>query len=174
MSTPSVHQGDHYFVGTVSCGGLDVPAGAIADSNFSSAATARLDAAKAVHQFPIGYDQDDGADVATKTRKIHLARGAGTVLEFAVVVAVAPAGGNKAIAIDLQKSTGGGAFTSLLNAPVAIDSSKSALTKYLATLITTPTYTANDILEVVVTASGNTGNQAQGMAAVAMLAENPA
>jgi hypothetical protein len=176
MSAPNVFQGDVYVTGTLSCGGLDVPAAAIGDAKFSSAASDRLAAAKAIHQFPVSYGQDDGADVASKTTKIHLARGAGTVLEFAIETTIAPAGNgcNKQFTVDLQKSTAGGAFSSLLNTPLVIDSTKTALTKYLAVLATTPTYAANDILQEVVTASGNTGNQAQGMLGVAMLAENPA
>lgn len=174
MSQPSVLQGDLIVFGNLSSSGLDVPAGAIGNAEISTSVAERIAAAKLVHQFPASARQVHGTDVVARTEIIHIAKGAGTVAEFSAAVTAIAAEGDKSLTVDLQKSTGGGAFATLLAAPIAIDASEAALTKYTATLVVSPTYVAGDLLAVVVTVAGSEETQSQGLAAVAMLQENPA
>jgi hypothetical protein len=102
-----------------------------------------------------------------------VAKGAGQINEFAAAVDAVPAGGDKAVTVDLQKSTGGGAFATLLTAVITINSASSAKTKYTGTLVATPTFVAGDLLRIVVALTGTTGNQAQGLVARAVVQENP-
>jgi len=173
MPSPTLINGDVIVAGRLSPSALDVPPNSLNDSSWSTSPSNRLTANKIIQQFPRSHSQAAATDATTETRIIHVAKGAGTVAQCAAAVLVAPATGNKQITIDLQKSTGGAAFATMLNAPVTIAAAQAALTQYQATLAPTPTYAAGDILAVVITASGSTGTQAQGAIAEAVLQENP-
>lgn len=172
MSLPTIFQGDVQVNGTISASAMDLPPTCVRSSNFSAASTDRLEAAKAVHQFPVTRSQKNGTDAVTETVTLHIAKGAGTLVSFQIVADAVPAGGDKTVTIDFQKRNSG-AWTSLLNAALVLDSSKSANTVYTAVLVATPTYAAGDLLRIVITAAGSTGTQAQGVCATAFVQEHP-
>lgn len=172
MANPTIVSGDLQVNGTLSAGAMSLPAGSVGNTQVSSSTTERIAATKLIHQFPVGTAQADGADVASRTEMVHVARGSGTLAEFSVGIGTAPAGGDKQYTVDLQKSTGGGTFASMLSAPITVSTADSSRSKKTATLSVT-SYSAGDLLRVVVTASGTTGTQGQGMVAVAFLQENP-
>jgi hypothetical protein len=147
---------------------VPIPAGSLTDDAIASAAA--IAATKVVQEITGKAAQNGGADVAAATTPIHAAYKAGTVVGFRVAILTAPTGGDKAFTVDLKKSTGGGAFASILSAVVTIDSSKANNTTYSAT-ISSGSYSAGDILQVVVAASGSTGSQGQGVIAEAILHE---
>ncbi len=173
MANPSIVQGDLVVYGALSASSIDQPAGSIKNSHFSATASDRLAASKAVHQFAVAAEQKNGTDAVSETRIVHIAKGAGTVVDFQAVADAVPASGDKAASIDLQKSTGGGAFATLLTTPIVLNSSDTNRTPNTGTLVGSPTYAAGDLLAVVVTVSGSTGSQAQGLCARAMVQENP-
>ncbi len=174
MSLPNVIQGDVQVGGTLSASHFDLSAGDVKNANFSSAISDRLDAAKAIHHFPVRHAQKEGTDAVSETIRLHTAKGSGILASFQVVAAVVPAGTgcDKQVTLDFQKWNGS-TWSSLLTAAITIDSSKAANTVYTATLIATPTYLAGELLRQVWTASGSVGSQAQGICAVAMVQEQP-
>jgi hypothetical protein len=173
MANPNIIQGDLVVTGNLMPGGIQLPSGIVTGNNVSSQAAGRIQAGQVVHQFPVKTAQADGADVVSRTEQLHIALGAGTVIDFSLALTVAPSGGNKLFTVDLQKSTGGGAFASLLTSPITVDTTKTALTRIVGALAATPTYVAGDLLRIVVVASGSTGSQGQGLIARAAVQENP-
>lgn len=144
--------------------GFSPPAGCI--SNAAIAVAADIDPAKMGHQHAITYTQDSGADVASKTRVVHVARGAGEVIGVQIAIDTAPNGGNKLFTVDVKKSTAGGVFATILTGVVTVDDDDTDRSVVSGTLIPSPTFVAGDILEVVIAASGSTGSQGQGVAVV--------
>jgi hypothetical protein len=139
-----------------------IPGGNITNAEVSD--TAAIAASKLVHHFIARHSQGVGTAVVTSTEVIHVAKAAGTVAALRIGVVTAPTGGNKQFTVDVKKSTGAGAFTSILSAAYAVDNTKANLTTYSG-VIGTATYAAGDIFEIVVTASGSTGTQGWGVCA---------
>lgn len=105
-----------------------------------------------------------GANIAAVTKLVHIVRGGtGSVVGFEVAITGA-ATGDRTATVDLQKSTGGGAFASILTSVITIDASTVILTATAAT-IATPALTDGDILQVVVALGGSAGTQPQGLIA---------
>ncbi len=93
------------------------------------------------------------------------------MLEFDVALTTPPTGAMQ-FTVDLQRSTAGGAFASILTGPVTITSANTARQTVQAALAATA-YLAGDQFQVVVTPSGGSGTQAQGLAASLWVRENP-
>lgn len=162
----SLIQGDVHVRGTVTANAITIPTGSITDA--SIAGGAGIAASKLEHQFPVRYQTVAGAAVATATHPVHVVQGAtGTVVGLRVASVTAPTSSDTVV-VDLQKSTGGGAFASVLTGTVTLDSSSVNRTAYSGT-IASPSLVAGDILQVVVTVSGTT---CQGLVVVATLAED--
>lgn len=144
---------------------MSIPSSSIRNAQVSI--DAAIQAEKLEHVKTIRYVQDSGADVVSKTSLLYVCRSVNgaTVRDFAVTVSTAPTGGDKKFTVDLQKSTGGGAFASILSAVADISSSDSNRSTEVPTLSSTA-LVQGDILQVVVTASGSTGSQAQGAMAL--------
>jgi hypothetical protein len=149
-------------------GRFDIPAGTITNSDLS--ASAAVAASKVVHQISAVSQFATGTTVAAKTEVVHVARAAGTIGALKVFATVAPTGGTLAYTVDLQKSTGGGAFASVLSAAYTVDATKTDRTAYSGTLSTT-TYAAGDALAIVWAVSGATGTQGIGACATVFLEE---
>lgn len=132
-------------------------------SNARVQAAAGIEATKLQHQHQVHHSQKAGVDVASETITIHIARGAGTVVGLRIFPTTAPTGGDKKYTVDLQRSTAGGAFASLLTAAEEIDSGNTSRVTVAATLVANPAYIASDALQLVITASGSTGSQGQGL-----------
>jgi hypothetical protein len=150
---------------------LYIPAGSITNAEIASSAA--IGAGKVVQEFARDSRQANGADVASKTELIHTARAAGTIGALKVALTTAPTGGNKKFTVDLQKSTGGGAFATVLSAVVDIDNTDTSLTVVSGTLAASA-YVSGDIFAIVWTASGTTGNQGQGAIAEVFFEESTA
>lgn len=168
----SVIQSDLLILGQFSCNTLNAPAGCISDAQI--AVGTPIQATKTVHQFSHCAAQPDGVNVAAVTQLLHVARAGstgGAVLEFDVAVTTPPTGAMQ-FTVDLQRSTAGGAFASILTGVVTITAANTARQTVQAALATTA-YLAGDQFQIVVTPSGGSGTQAQGMAASLWLRENP-
>jgi len=146
--------------GTVSVFGLT-------DASISSAAP--ISDTKTVHRYTFELTQT-GTVVAGKAGRINYS--SGTLLEVTAAITEAQATGNYAVTVDLKKSTGGGAFASVLSSTLTLNSGNTLYVPVLAT-INTSSLIASDILLIVVTVSGNSGAQAQGLAVTVTLSENP-
>lgn len=148
-----------------------LPAGSIDNAGIEAAAG--IAASKVVHQFPLRHTQLDGADVVAATELVHIARGAGELLGVSVVCDAVPDGGDKSVSVDVQKSTGGAAFATMLDATIDVDSGETDLTPIDGVVVSSNTYAADDVLAFVVTVAGSTGTQAQGLCVTAWVRENP-
>lgn len=146
--------GDQIVNGTVIAQGLQLSTGTITPEMMSKS------------RLSFDYSQGNGAAVAAETGKtLHIVRGAtGTIKAFqAAITGTIATGGDRTVTIDLKKSTGGGAFASVLSATIVFNSSSTLLTVTAAT-ISSAGLVAGDILEVTVAVAGVAGNQALGLA----------
>ncbi len=170
MANPSVIQGGMIIYGSLSASAIEYPALSVKTGHFSATAGDRLEASKAIHHFPISYYQPDGAAVAAQTATLHIAKAAGTLVGIqAVITGVIPTGADT-VTIDFQKSTAGGAFATLLTGTIVLDVASVIRVPESGTPIASPIYAAGDVLRIVVTVSGTSG---QGLGVTAFVQELP-
>lgn len=159
-----------HIKGNLSAETMDIPAGTIVSADVS--ASAAIAAAKLVHRFPVRHSQNEGAVVADETVGIHIAAAAGVVASIEVVCTSTAPVGNSTVTVDLQKSTAGGAFATMLSSVVTIDSANTVRVAEAGTLSGTA-YVDGDILELIIDATVGSGTLPTGMAIVVTLQENP-
>ena len=142
-------------------------------TNAAVAAAAGIAATKLVHQFSLDYAQAPGSDIATATLDLHIAQATGEIVAFEAAITGVVATGDRSVTVDLQKSTGGGAFATVLSAAITLDSG-NALRVLEAGTVSTTTFADGDLLRVVVTqVAGSTGTRPQGLAVTVTVRENP-
>lgn len=111
--------------------------------------------------------------VALASRMLATIRGAtGTVIGFESAIVTKATGADRTIAVDLQKSTGGGAFASICSVTCNFTNSSANLTPVAAVLSST-TLVDGDILRAVVTVAGSAGAQALGLHCTLHWKEDP-
>lgn len=159
----AVFQGSVIIVGTTTLiGNVTLPADFLTNTMVNTAAN--IDADKLEHRHHIGYDQAGGSDVVSATRMLYIARGSATIKKITARVTTAPTGGDKQFTVDVQKAANGSSsWSSLLSAVITFSSADSNNTKEDGTLIGSPVLSAGDALRVVITPSGSTGSQGQGV-----------
>ena len=168
-------EGTVHFPGTVSIGSYFYPpAGSINNDAISSSATQRIAASKVVHQFTLTRQPFGPATtISAITELLHSVRGAaGTAIGLEVSVVTPATGADRTVSIDLQKSTGGGAFATILTTPLVLNNATAALTPQSA-VIASSSLSDGDILRVVITVAGAAGNQAIGLLLALVLQEDP-
>jgi hypothetical protein len=149
-----------------------LPANSVTDASVQTAAG--IQASKVQQQYVITYRQKTGTDVASATEDTYIVHGAtGTVIGVDVVCTTAPTGGLKQFTVDVQKGNQSTGFTTLLTAVVTYDQSKANKQVVAGTLIASPTLANDDTIRVVITASGATGSQGQGLVVVVTIREDP-
>ena len=164
MAEPSRLIGEQHFAGPiVFLDTVTMPSGAVGNAEIEAGAA--IAATKLQHQFPLVHTQKTGTDVTAQTDIVHVARGAGTLVSVEAVVDTVPTGTgvDLKVTIDVKKSTGGGAFTSLLSAAFDIDDGYTDKVLVAGTVGGSNTYADGDLLEVIVAVSGSVGSQAQGL-----------
>lgn len=165
MADPIIDPTDRICNGDWSFGGnVTLPGSTITDDTIELAAN--IDADKLQHRHVVKYYQVAGTDVASQTAPIHIALADGLVRYVKIMPITVPSGGgvDKVYTVDIQKSTGAGAFATILSSAYTINSSKVARTVYTATLDSAQDdYSAGDSFQVVIAASGSTGSQGQGV-----------
>jgi hypothetical protein len=172
MVAPTRIEGETQFAGdVVMLAGVTMPSGVI--TNAHVAAGAAIAATKLQHQFPIHLSTAGGTAVTAVTNIVHIARGAGTVVSVEAALATVPTGTgtDKTVTIDVQKSTGGAAFATLLSSTIVLDSGNTDRVAEAGTLAATPTYADGDLIQIVVTVSGSTGTQGTGLIVTAFVQE---
>jgi hypothetical protein len=171
MSVPSTLYGDFILPGNLALTGTaQLPAAAVTDTNVSG--TANISQAKIQSRPHATYGQAGGADAANATQVMFRAHKACTVLAAKITPDVVPAGGTKALAVDVKKSTAGGNWTSILTGTGSITANSAARTPVALTLSGTPTLIADDLLQASVTISGSNGTNVQGFLLDVILAED--
>ena len=172
----SEERGDNNWSGTNTfTGALTLTAGTVTNAMVNSAAA--IAATKLINRLVYTHAQKTGTVVAAATEEIAIARAGtanttSTILSFEVTCSTVPTGGDLAFTVDLHRSTAEGAFATVLSAPLTFDSSKVARRVYTATLSAT-TFIDGDIFRVVVTTSGSTGTQGNGLLCELRLDEQP-
>jgi hypothetical protein len=98
---------------------------------------------------------------------------AGSALQVRAKITEAIAtGGDRTVTIDVQRSTGGGAFSSILGSTIVFTSASALLLDTIAT-ISQPTLAAGDVLLASVAVAGAAGAQAQGLAVSILESQQP-
>lgn len=116
----------------------------------------------------------DSTTVVAVTKTLTGIHYTGSVVEVSVTPVTAPTGGDLAFTVDIKKSTGAGAFATILTGVVTVNSSSANRTAQYATLSGTPTLVRGDLLQIVVAVSGSTGTQGAGYDVTIRTRENPA
>jgi hypothetical protein len=145
-------------------GTIGLPAGSVADA--AIAANAGIQAFKLTHQIQHDYQQSNaGAVVAETGKTIHIARNAGTIGGIqGAITGTKATGADRTVNVDLQKSTGGGAFATVLSSTLLFDSTVGTTLLVAKTgNVSSAAYLAGDIFQIVVTVAGAAGNQALGL-----------
>jgi hypothetical protein len=142
---------------------IDVPGNAFGDSEHT--ATRPLGPSKTT---PIRAADVElfgpSTSVVALTKDIHIVAGqSGTLKSFEAVICGAIAtGADRTISVDLQKSTGAGAFATVLTAPIGF-TNVSVLRTAVAAALASASLVDGDVLRVVVTVAGAAGAQATGL-----------
>ena len=141
MAEASRHEGDHYFAGSVRMATVYLPLLCVADAQVS--ATAAIDATKLEHQHNIAYGQANAAAV-DETRVIYVCRGATGTVMAVKAGSIAAAVGDANCTVDVKKNG-----TTILTAPITLDSSNAAYTPEAGT-VSVSGLVAGDVLTVVI------------------------
>lgn len=153
----------------LSCSSIKLPSGAV--SNAAIQANAAIDASKVISNISKHYQQNTNAGVAADNQFCHIVNGTTCTLAYVkAMVDTAATGADRTVNIDLQRSTAGGAFATVLTSTILFNNASTARTAISGT-ITTSTLSQGDILKWVVTVAGAAGNQAIGVLAEAYFQE---
>lgn len=157
--------------GALTCGQFTAPVGSIANAGI--AAAAGVDASKVIHQHALHYAQAPGTAIVAGTLDLHVARGAGEIVSVEAAIAGAIAtGGDRQVSIALQRSTAGGAFATVLTAPLVLDNA-NVLYVPEAAIVADADYVAGDLLRLTVAVAGAAGAQGQGLIVTVAIREEP-
>jgi len=74
--------------------------------------------------------------------------------------------------VDLQKSTGGGAFATILTGTITLDSANTIRVAEAGTLTAGAACVVGDILRVVITVGGSSGTNPQGLVVRVVMRED--
>ena len=164
MALPIQVPGDMNVQGTLSVGlALNLPDGAIGDAEI--AASAGIQASKLQCHFRFKDELFAAATTvaAIASKYVFTAPAAGTLRSAQAVVSGAIAtGSDRTITLDLQKSTGGGGFATVLSVTFGFTHSSTLLVPVAGT-IASPNYVAGDSFQWVVSVAGSAGAQATGL-----------
>lgn len=155
-----IHYNDNYFAATLGCKTFNPPNSCITDA--AVLAGANIQATKLEHLNPLTYQQSPGSAVVAATQLLKIIRAPGTISAIDVITTTAATGADRTVTVDLQKSTGGGAFATVLSAVVTLNNTSVAKTVYSGS-ISSASVVAGDILQLVVAVAGAAGAQAQGL-----------
>lgn len=156
--------GDLYVGGGLVAQSFTAPAASI--GNTAIAAFAGISASKLEHQSTSlgGCWELFGplAAITALTQTLGAAYAAGTIVAFQAWIEVDTTGADRTVTVDLQKSTGAGAYTTILSATIGFADGETVRTLKSATL-SAAAYVAGDILRAIVTVAGAAGAQATGL-----------
>lgn len=141
---------------------VDIPYGGITRGMIQT--NAGIEASKFVrHQ---SVDQElfgPAASITALTKLVHIVRGAaGTIRGFEAIISVLASDVSRTVTVDLQKSTGGGAFATVLSSTISFTTS-STVRVPVAAVLSSAGLVDGDVLEVIVTVAGGAGTQATGL-----------
>lgn len=166
MAAPTRIPGDLNVAGSLTCAQFSAPAGSIDNADIAAGAAGNyIGAQKVQHQIVLDYVQAGGADIAAATGYLTILHGATARITSikAVLLDVIPSG-DKTATIDLQRSTAGGAFATVLSSTFTLDSTNVIRTPEAGTInASLDNIVTGDVLQVVVTIGGSTGTAPRGL-----------
>lgn len=173
MANADTFSGDVTVRGAFAATGtFSAPASSITNTMIQTAAG--IDASKVIHRQDWGTElYGPTTSVAALTKVLGMAYAACTVVQFGCWIEVVASGADRTITVDLKKSTGAGAYATILSATVGFTNGSAVRTLVLGTLSST-SLVAGDILEAVVTVAGAAGAQATGLSCSLQVNANPA
>ena len=132
---------------------ITLPAGSVSDEKIP--AGANIDAAKLKRRVPFSVELFGPTTTITAlTKTLTMIRGAtGKVISITGHIDVQATGADRTVTIDLKKSTGGGAFATILTTTVNITNA-TAIRTAVNGAINTADLVVGDILQLVVTVAG--------------------
>lgn len=110
--------------------------------------------------------------VAALTKLIGKVDTTAVIRNIEALVVTKTTGADRHVFVDLQKSTGGGAFATILTGTIDIDNTAVDLVAEAGTL-SNSALVADDLLRLVITVSGAAGAQALGLFVKVVVDENP-
>lgn len=150
---------------------IDVPSGGITNTMIKAAAG--INASKIVRHQSINTELFGPAtSVTALTKDIHIVRGStGTLVGFQATINGAIATDvSRTITVDLHKSTGGGAFATVLSSTIDFTNA-SVLRTAVSAVLSSTSLVAGDMLRIIVTVAGGSGSQATGLLTVLTMEE---
>jgi len=174
MSTSSsrIETDSMYVDGTLRAKAIVLSTGCVTDASVS--ASADISASKVEQQYSITYRQDDGADVVGAIAPIHIVYGA-TASLMAVKVACVDApsgGGDKAFTVDVRRANQGTPSPATVLTGVVTINNGRADCEVVSGTVASASLVSGDMLLVVVSASGTTGVQGQGLIVTLIVRED--
>lgn len=173
MAQPSILYGDQLFQGSVSFGGpVNLPDSCV--NNAKVSAGADIASSKLIHRFSLSLELfAPGTNISAIAAKLlHVARKGGNLVGINAAITTQPSG-DRTASVDLQKSTGGGAFATMLSSPVAISSATTIRTAVAGVVSGAGAFIAGDILQLVVSIGGSTGTQPAGLIVTVDIDQHP-
>lgn len=160
--------GDLNIRGRVTAQSITLPSSSVGNSQI--AAGAGVAASKLEGEFK--YNHSQTGNVANATEYFNAVRGTtGEIVAIEMALTETIPSGDKTVTIDLQKSTGAGAFATVLSGTVVLNSS-SVLRTLVAGTISSGDLADGDILKLTVTIGGSTGTDPQGLVVTVILRED--
>jgi len=170
----STINGDVHVNGTLSSKIMNPPANSVGNSAVKAAAA--IAASKLEHQwnhFEEVYVEGTTI-VALASRMIHTVTGVtGEVVAIEGWITTQATGADRTVTVDLEKSTAGGAFATILSTTVDITNSTTIRTA-VAGILSDGNLVVGDMLRLVVTVAGSASAQAAGLFVSVVLREDAA
>lgn len=144
-------------------------------TNQHIATAAGITAQKLQHQKTVSVElAEAGSAVLAITKLLTSSVSTGTLRSFEATIVVQATGADRTVTVELLKSTGGGAFATVLSTTVDITDSTVILVPTEATIDASKTTVADgDIFEITVVVVGVQSAQAKGLVATLVFDENP-
>lgn len=155
-------------LGNLSAPTMSIPAAAV--KNAQVASDASIGAEKLRHRFRPVFAQEGATTAAAEKRMVHHVVGATAIINSVKVGAAVSCIGDSTITVDVKKNSPSG--TSVLSAPITLDSASTAHLSVDAT-ISLPNLVTTDKLYVVVTVSAGTGTLGKGVYCAIEVDEDP-
>ncbi len=162
---------DLHINGALSSKTFNAPDVSIANAAIS--ATAAIAATKVESSFGVTAElAESSTNVAAVTKLVHIVRGVtGEIVGFEVAIMAAMTT-DRTLTVDLQKSTAGGAFATVLSSAISLTDATVVRTATAGT-INSADLVDGDILEMIVALGGSSGTFAQGLVGTVILREDP-
>ena len=172
MANMSTIHGDVFYADDVVFGGsVAVPAGSFGNADIKAAAglaTSKLD-----HRYLLVVAHNQWSRPIPETIVLHIARAAGSIVAVEASAQVAGTHATLGCTVDVHKSTAEGAFATVLSATIGLDSAYAAREVVAATLDTSEVSLVDgDLVAVVITPTGTSATQPEGLTVVVTIDED--